>query len=63
MGCVCVSQEGRGVKKAFGFWPKKIEKQKKKSEIFPVVFSLRFFLIAFLVVSLHEEPKNTIKIL
>jgi hypothetical protein len=26
------------------------------------VFSHRFFLIAFLAVSLHEEPKNTIKI-
>jgi hypothetical protein len=28
----------------------------------PFVFSHRFFFIAFLAVSLHEEPKNTIKI-
>jgi hypothetical protein len=36
------------------------EKAEKKN-FFPVVFSHRF-LIAFLAVSLHEEPKNTIKI-
>jgi hypothetical protein len=36
---------------------KKVEKRKT----FPVVFSLRFFSIAFLAVSLHEEPKNTTK--
>jgi hypothetical protein len=40
------------------FWPKKLRKQ----NFFPVVFSHRFFFIAFLAVSLHEEPKNTIKI-
>jgi hypothetical protein len=40
------------------FWPKKVEKK----NLFPVVFSHRFFFIAFLTVSLHEEPKNTIKI-
>jgi hypothetical protein len=32
----------------------------RKKNFFPVVFSHRFFLIAFLAVSLHEEPKNTI---
>jgi hypothetical protein len=40
------------------FWPKKL----RKKNLFPVVFSHRFFFIAFLAVSLHEEPKNTIKI-
>ena len=40
------------------FWPKKL----RKKNFFPFVFSHRFFLIAFLAVSLHEEPKNTIKI-
>jgi hypothetical protein len=39
-------------------WPKKLRKKK----FFPVVFSHQFFFIAFLAVSLHEEPKNTIKI-
>jgi hypothetical protein len=34
----------------------------RKKNFFPVVFSHRFFFIAFLAVSLHEEPKNTIKI-
>jgi hypothetical protein len=29
---------------------------------FPVVFSHRFFFIAFLAVSLLDEPKNTINI-
>jgi hypothetical protein len=41
------------------FWPKKL----RKKNFFPSVFSHRFFLIAFLAVSLHEEPKNKIKIL
>jgi hypothetical protein len=39
------------------FWPKKL----RKKNFFPVVFSQRFFLIAFLAVSLHEEPNNTTK--
>jgi hypothetical protein len=33
-----------------------------KKHFFPVVFSHRFFLIAFLAVSPREEPKNTTKI-
>jgi hypothetical protein len=37
------------------------EKVEKKNS-FPVVFSPRFFLVAFLAVSQHEEPKNTTKI-
>jgi hypothetical protein len=51
-------------KKLFGkvhvknFWPKKL----RKKNFFPVVFSHRFCFIAFLAVSLLEEPKNTIKI-
>jgi hypothetical protein len=38
------------------------EKVERKKNFFPFVFSHRFFFIAFLAVSLHEEPKNTIKI-
>jgi hypothetical protein len=47
-------------KKRFGESPsfgRKVERKKN-----PVVFTLRFVLIAFLAVSLHEELKNTIKI-
>jgi hypothetical protein len=33
----------------------------RKKHFFPFVFSHRFSFIAFLAVSLHEEPKNTIK--
>jgi hypothetical protein len=45
--------------KTFGFWPKKVEKKKLFScRLFPSIF-----FIAFLALSLHEEPKNTIKIL
>jgi hypothetical protein len=52
-------------KKLFGESPcQKLlaEKVERKKNFFPVVFSHRFFLIAVLTVSLHEEPKNTIKI-
>jgi hypothetical protein len=35
--------------------------EKVEKIYFPVVFSHRFVLIAFLAVSLHEEPKNAIK--
>jgi hypothetical protein len=67
MAFLCVSQQGEfksTIKNFFGkihvktFWPKKVEKK----NFFPVVFSHRFFFNAFLAVSLHEEPKNTIKI-
>jgi hypothetical protein len=34
----------------------------RKKNFFPFVFSHRFFFVAFLAISLHEEPKNTIKI-
>jgi hypothetical protein len=66
MAFLCISQQGKfknTIKNFLGeihvkkFWPKKLRKN-----FFPVVFSRRFFLIAFLAVSLHEEPKNTIKI-
>jgi hypothetical protein len=40
------------------FWPKKL----RKKNFFPFVFSHRFFFIAFLAVSLHEDSKNTINI-
>jgi hypothetical protein len=51
-------------KKLFGGSPcqKLLAEKVEKKNFFPVVFSHRFFLIAFLAVSLHEEPKNTIKI-
>jgi hypothetical protein len=38
------------------FWPKKLRGKKN-----PFVFSHRIGFIAFLAVSLHEEPKNTIQ--
>jgi hypothetical protein len=34
----------------------------RKKTFFPFVFSHRFLFIAFLAVSLYEEPKNTIKL-
>jgi hypothetical protein len=67
MAFLCVSQQGEfknTIKNFLGkhhkklFWPKKL----RKTNFFPVVFSHRFFLIAFLAVSLHEEPKNTTQI-
>jgi hypothetical protein len=67
MAFLCVSQQGefKNTKKNFlgeihvkNFWPKKL----RNKNFFPVVFSHRFFFIAFLAVSLHEEPKNTLKI-
>jgi hypothetical protein len=39
------------------FWPKKL----RKNTFFPVVFPHRLFFNRVLAVSLHEEPKNTIK--
>jgi hypothetical protein len=73
MACLCVSQQAaREVQKAT---PQKksvlgkvhvkslLPKKLRKITAFPVVFSLRFCFIAFLAVSLHEELKNTIKIL
>ena len=65
MAFLCVSQQGEfknTIKNFLGkiyvknFWPKKLRKKN------PFVFSHRNFFIAFLAVSLHEEPKNTIKI-
>jgi hypothetical protein len=35
--------------------------EKVEGKKIPFVFSHRIFFIAFLAVSLHEEPKNTIK--
>jgi ribosomal protein L34E len=40
---------------------KRLAEKVEKKKFFPVVFSNRLFLIAFLAISLHEEPKNTIK--
>jgi hypothetical protein len=64
MAFLCVSQQGtrtRGVqkhhKKLFGESPCQEPVAKKVEGIIflPVVFSHRFFVIAFLAVSLHEE--------
>jgi hypothetical protein len=67
MAFLCVSQQGecKNTTKNFlgevhvkNFWPKKLRKK--------TLFSFRLFpsivLIAFLAVSLREEPKNTIQI-
>jgi hypothetical protein len=68
MAFLCVSQQGKfknTIQKFFGkiyvknFWPKKLRKKKLFSfRLFPSTF----FLSRFLAVSIHEEPKNTIKI-
>jgi hypothetical protein len=47
---------GKSMSETFG------RKSWGKKTLFPFVFSHRFFLIEFWAVSLHEEPKNTIKI-
>jgi hypothetical protein len=66
MAFLCVSQQGEfknTIKNFFGkihvknFWPKKVEKKK----LFSCRLSPSIFFISFLAVSLHEEPKNTIK--
>jgi hypothetical protein len=69
MAFLCVSQQGEfknTIKNFLGkihvknFWPKKLRKNNKKlfsCRLFPSIF-----FIAFLAVSLHEDPKNTIKI-
>ena len=67
MAFLCVSQQGefKNTIKTFGGNPcQKLlaEKVEKKNTFFLSSFPIEFFLIAFLAVSLHEEPKNTIKI-
>jgi hypothetical protein len=67
MAFLCVSQQGEfknTIKTFLGKYMSKTFGRKKlrKKTFFPVVFSHRFFLIACLAVSLHEEPKNTIKL-
>jgi hypothetical protein len=51
-------------KKLFGgsLCQKLLAEKVEKKNFFPVVFSHRLSFIAFLAVSLHEKPKNTIKI-
>jgi hypothetical protein len=66
MAFLCVSHQGefKNTTKNFlgeihvkNFWPKKLRKKQLFSfRLFPSIF-----LIAFLAVSLHEEPQNTIK--
>jgi hypothetical protein len=67
MAFLAVSQQGQfkntienflGKVHVKNFWPKKL----RKKTFFLSSFPIDFFLIAFLAVSLHEEPKNTIKI-
>jgi hypothetical protein len=50
-------------KKLFGenTCQKLLAEKVEKKNFFPFVFSHRFSFIAFLAVSLHEEPKNTTK--
>ena len=68
MAFLCVSQQGEfknTIKNLFGGSPcQKLlaEKVEKKKTFFLSSFPIDFFFIAFLAVSLHEEPKNTIKI-
>jgi hypothetical protein len=67
MAFLCVSQQGEfknTIKKLFGenLCQKLLAEKVEKKNFFPFVFSHRKFFIAFLAVSLHEEPKNTIKI-
>jgi hypothetical protein len=68
MAFLCVSQQGEFKNTIKLFWGKKIHvknfwpKKLRKKNFFPVVFSHRFFFIAFLAVSLHEEPQKTIEI-
>jgi hypothetical protein len=66
MAFLCVSQQGEfknTIKNFLGkvyvknFWPKKLRFFFSLSS-----FPIEIFFIAFLAVSLHEEPKNTIKI-
>jgi hypothetical protein len=66
MAFLCVSHQGEfknTIKSFWGevyvksFWPKKLRGKKKILPSFPIDL-----FIAFLAVSLHEEPENTIKI-
>jgi hypothetical protein len=66
MAFLCVTQQGEfknTIKKFSGkahvknFWPKKMREFVFSCRLFPSIF-----FIAFLAVSLHEEPENTIKI-
>jgi hypothetical protein len=65
MAFLCVSQQGvfKNTTKKNGENPcqKLLAEKVEEKNFFPFVFSHRFFLIAFLAVSLHEEPKNAIK--
>ena len=63
MAFLCVSQQGefKNTTKHFlgeihvkNFWPKKL----RKKTFFLSSFPIEFFFIAFLAVSLHEEPKT-----
>jgi hypothetical protein len=68
MAFVCVYQQGefKNTTKHFlekvhvkNFWPKQLE----KNTFFLSSFPFDLFLSRFFAVSLHEEPKNTIKII
>jgi hypothetical protein len=70
MAFLCVSQQGefknttktfwgKSISKTKNLWPKMLRKKNFFLSSFPIEL---FYFIAFLAVSLHEEPKNTIEI-
>jgi hypothetical protein len=67
MAFLCVSQQGdfkNTIKKLFGESPcqKLLAEKVEKTKRFSCLLFPSIFFIAFLAFSLHEEPKNTIKI-
>jgi hypothetical protein len=66
MAFLCVSQQGEfknTIKKKIGenLCQKLLAEKAEKKKLFSFRLFPSIFFIAFLVVSLHEEPKNTIK--
>jgi hypothetical protein len=66
MAFLCVSQQGEFKNTTKTFWGKSMSKtlaaEVEKKRIFSCRLFPSTFFIAFLAVSLHEVPKNTIKI-
>jgi hypothetical protein len=66
MAFLCVSQQGefKNTKKALWVNPcqKLLAEAERKKTFFLSSFPIDLFFIAFLTATLHEEPKNTIKI-
>jgi hypothetical protein len=66
MAFLYVSQQGEFKNTTKTFWEKSMSKlltEKVEEKNFFLSSSHRFVLIAFLAVSLHEDPKNTTKTL